>query len=111
MLAHSGVCFDERNYRRHVVVCRAAIDAGRVLASDVLLAVEVRSPAASPTTGSPSPAQHAAAGIPHFWRIEPDVLVQHALDGRFYREVAQFTDEVVVEEPVAVTFRLTGLWT
>lgn len=43
VLVDSGIFFDERNYREpDLIVCRrSAIDRGRVLASDVLLAVEV----------------------------------------------------------------------
>ena len=55
------------------------------------------------------PAQYAAAGIPHFWRLEPDALLTHVLDGETYRETGRFADEVVVDEPVALRFPLAQL--
>lgn len=55
--------------------------------------------------------QYAAAGIPHFWRLELDplVLVVHRLTGAAYEEVGRFEDEVRVDEPVPLDFRLADL--
>ena len=57
------------------------------------------------------PEQYAAAGIPHFWRLEPAdrVLLTYALDGAAYRETGRFTDAVAVEEPVRLRFELSQL--
>lgn len=113
VLVDSGIFFDERNYREpDLIVCRrAAIDRGRVSASDVLLAVEVLSPGSVASDRIAKPAQYAAAGIPHFWRIEPaqPVLVTYALAGDVYRETGRFDDEVTVEKPVPLRFRLADL--
>lgn len=113
VLADIGTYFDRRNYRQpDVLVCRReAVEAGRVHAPDVLLAVEVMSPSSVSTDRVAKPAQYAAAGIPHFWRIElaPAVLVQHRLDGDVYGEVGRFDDEVVLDDPFALRFRLTDL--
>jgi Uma2 family endonuclease len=78
---------------------------------DVLLAVEVMSPTSVRTDRLAKPAQYAQAGIPSFWRLELDplVLVVHALDGDVYRETGRFTEDVVVEEPVRLRFRVPGL--
>ena len=107
----SGIRFDDRNLRIPdvLVVRRAALGQALAAASDVLLAVEVMSPSSVSTDRVAKPAQYAAAGIPHFWRVEPDVLVTHALDGDTYRETGRFADEVVVDEPVALRFPLARL--
>ncbi len=76
-----------------------------------LLAVEVMSPSSVDDDRVRKPSQYAHAGIPHFWRIEPagPVLVTHVLDGGVYRESGRFKDEVVLDEPVALRFRLADL--
>ena len=106
--------FDRRNYREpDLCVCRsAAVEAGRVHASDLLLAVEVMSPSSRSTDRVAKPAQYAGAGIPHYWRIEPEprVLATYALDGDVYRESGRFDDAVQVTEPVSLAFRLADLF-
>ena len=95
-----------------VVVSRRCVrEKTQVDPDDVLLALEVMSPASVSTDRLVKPAQYAAAGIPHFWRIEPagPLLVTHALDGAVYRETGRFGDEVVVAEPVPLRFRLADL--
>ena len=107
----SGIRFDDRNLRIPdvLVVRRTVIDQALTAASDVLLAVEVMSRSSVSTDRVAKPAQYAAAGIPHFWRLEAEALITHALDGDVYREIAHFTDEVVVDEPVALRFPLGRL--
>lgn len=113
VLIGGGLYFDERNHRMpDVLVCRStAVDAGRVRAADVLLAVEVMSPSSVITDRVTKPAQYAAAAIPYFWRIEPKarLLVTSELAGEVYRETARFDDLVAAREPVALTFRLADL--
>ncbi len=57
------------------------------------------------------PVEYAAAGIPHFWRLElePLSLVVHALDGKAYRETRRLDDEVLLDEPDILHFRLADL--
>lgn len=114
VLAEPGVFFDRRNYRvPDVVVYRRTASAkGRIEPADVVLAVEVMSPGSVSNDRVAKPALYAAAGIPHFWRLELDplLLVTHELDGDAYR-VQAFDDAVSVEHPVGVRFRLADLLT
>lgn len=114
VLLHGGLYVDRRNYREpDLYVCRrAAIDAGRVHAGDLLLAVEVMSPSSVSTDRVTKPAQYAAAGIPHYWRVEPEprTLVVHALAGEVYRETARFDDAVELLEPFRLRLRLADLF-
>lgn len=114
VLVGGGVFFDRRNFRvPDLLVCRReAIDTGRVHAADLLLAVEVMSPSSIANDRVAKPAQYAAAGIPHYWRIEPEprLLLTYALEGDVYRETGRFEDAVAVWEPVALSFRLVDLF-
>ena len=113
VVVEPGVHFDRRNYRQPDVVVydAAALARDRIEPPDVRLAVEIMSPGSVSTDRVAKPAQYAAAGIPHFWRLELDplVLVVHVLVGDVYREVARFDDAVEVDEPVAVRFHLSSL--
>jgi Uma2 family endonuclease len=108
-----GVCFDRRNYREPDLglVRSTAIAQERIGPGDLLLAVEVMSPSSVATDRVAKPAQYAAAGIPHFWRLELDgpVLVRYALDGEVYREVGRDTGVAQVEQPVQVSIDVAGL--
>lgn len=109
-----GVVLDRRNYREPdlVVLRRQALESRLAAASDVLLAVEVMSPSSVTDDRLVKPAQYAAAGIAHYWRLErgaAPVLVTHELEGGVHRESGRFTDEVVVDSPVALRFRLGAL--
>lgn len=57
------------------------------------------------------PNQYAAAGIAYFWRFEPveAVLITHALDGDVYRETGRFTDDVAIDDPAVLRFRVRDL--
>ena len=113
LVVEAGVHFDRRNYRQPDVVVydAAASSRNRIEPRDVHLAVEVMSPGSVSTDRVSKPAQYAAAGIPHLWRLELDplVLVVHRLAGTAYDEVGRFEDEVSVVEPVEVRFRLASL--
>ena len=112
-LTGTGVHFDRRNYRVPDVLVydRAASGRGRITPADVVLAVEVMSPGSVSTDRVTKPAQYAAAGIPHFWRLEldPMLLVVHRLVGDAYEVVGLFSDEVQLDEPLPVAFRLSTL--
>ncbi|GAA2604198.1 hypothetical protein GCM10010399_38930 [Dactylosporangium fulvum] len=55
----------------------------------VLLAVEIVSKGSERTDRWFKPLEYAAAGIPNFWRVEPDESVlRFRLDGGAYREIA-----------------------
>ncbi len=113
VVADAGVRFDDRNYRQPdvLVVKAAALKKDLADPGDVLLAVEVMSPSSVSNDRVTKPAQYAAAGIPHFWRLELDspVLVTYRLDGDAYRETGRCTDNVDIDEPVALQFRLGTL--
>lgn len=109
-----GIAFGPRDYRQPdlMVLMRAALDSRLASPVDVLLAVEVMSPSSLTEDRLVKPAQYAAAGIQHYWRLQGEdapEFVTHELDGLVYREVGRFTDEVVVERPVALQFRLDDL--
>lgn len=108
-----GVYFDRRNYRQPDVVVyrREAATAERIRASDCLLVVEIVSASSVANDTVAKPAQYAAASIPHYWRVhrDPLLLVAHALDGGVYRETGSFADDVILEEPVPLSFSLAAL--
>lgn len=120
-----GVVLDEsrRNYREPdlVVVRRSAMGAWLATAADVLLAVEVMSPSSVTDDRLTKPAQYARAGIADYWRLERGaapasgaaatgrVLITHQLEGDVYRETGRYTDDVAIDEPVRLRFRLAQL--
>jgi Uma2 family endonuclease len=114
LLAGAGVAFDLRNYREPDValVCSAALANKQIAPSDVLLAVEVMSPSSVANDRIAKPAQYAAAGIPHFWRLEqdPPVLVRHVLADGVYREVGRSGGVVDVTDPVDVAVDVDALF-
>ncbi len=112
VVVEASLLFDERNYREPDVLVVRRREVGTYFgAPDVLLAAEVMSPSSVRRDRLVKPAQYAAAGIPHFWRLEPAdrLLVTYALDGELYRETGRFTDEVVIDAPVLLRFRLSQL--
>jgi Uma2 family endonuclease len=112
-VAPGSVEFDIRNWRAPdlVVVDRACLTQKYARPDQALLAVEVMSPSSMSNDRVTKPAQYAAAGIPHFWRVEPaePLLWTYRLAGDIYRETNRFDDEVVVDEPVPLRFRLADL--
>ncbi len=113
VLVEGSLVFDQLNYREPdvLVIRRAAAGSAYAAPLDVLLAVEVMSPSSVRRDRLVKPAQYAAAGIPYFWRLEPveRLLVSYALDAEVYRETGRFTHEVVIDEPIALRFRLAQL--
>ncbi len=110
-----GLYFDKRNYRNPDVVVfrRERLAGGRLGPDDVLLAVEVVSPGSVRMDRVAKPAQYAAGGIPHLWRVELDPLelVTHELREGLYRETGRFAGDVEVAAPVPLSFRLPDLIT
>ncbi len=105
-----------RNYRepKLVVFRRRALtkNLADVTAGDVLLVVEFMSPSSVTDARVTKPAQYARAGIPHSWRLEqkgPPVLITGVLDDDTYGETGRFTDQVEIEDPVRLSFRLRDL--
>ena len=113
VIGEAGLRVDRVNYRVPdiMVIAAAALTKAKADPGDMLLAVEVMSPSSVSTDRVAKPAQYAAHGIPHYWRLElePAVLVTHVLDGERYCETGRFLDEVVVVEPVALRFPLARL--
>lgn len=109
-----AIQFDVRNVREPdlLVVRRQSLDGNFARPADVLLAVEVMSPSSIANDRLAKPAQYAAAGIPHYWRLERQaepVLLTYELAPDVYRETGRFTSEVVITEPVALHFSLDAL--
>jgi Uma2 family endonuclease len=114
VLSPGSVEFDVRNWREPdvLVVTRECLRERKYpLPGDCLLAIEVMSPTSVGTDRISKPAQYAAAGIPHYWRYEPGepVFVTHDLRAGVYRETGRFSDDVVIDSPVALRFALTDL--
>ena len=64
----------------------------------LVLAVEVVSPSSRTTDRLVKPVHYAEAGIPAYWRVEIDPVVELVameLDGGVYREVLRATDGIV----------------
>lgn len=100
-----------------VVARRAEAYRAEVPAGEVVLVVEIVSPSTRSADRRVKPAEYAAAGIPHFWRVELSafrdqgsdrlpVLFTYALDGREYRLTHRVGAgaRAVVTEPFPVEF-------
>jgi Uma2 family endonuclease len=82
-----------------------------------LLVVEVMSPGSVTTDQTDKPAEYAAAGIPHFWRVERTddsqdlVIFRYRLDPttKTYASAGVDTGKVIVTDPVATAFDLADL--
>ena len=111
--APGSVRLDVRNRREPdiLVLRREVAHLQHTPPGDVLLAVEVMSPSSVTDDRLVKPAQYARAGIPHYWRLEPaaPVLITYALEGDTYRETGRYSDEVALDDPVVLRFRLADL--
>jgi Uma2 family endonuclease len=75
-----------------------------VMPTDVVIAVEVVSPGTKRRDRLEKPAEYAAAGVTHFWRIEQDpvhVFAYDLVDGR-YELVADSDTELVLSAPFEI---------
>jgi Uma2 family endonuclease len=80
-------------------------DAPRVeLRDGVMIAVEVVSPGTKRRDRWEKPAEYAAAGVTHFWRIEqsPVHVFAHDLVGGRYELVADSETELVLSAPFEI---------
>ena len=82
---------------------------------DVLLAVEVVSPDSEARDRKTKPAKYAAAGIPHFWRVEEaqDRAVVHVFEleptTRTYAATGIYHDRLTTSVPVPLDIDLTQI--
>jgi Uma2 family endonuclease len=76
------------------VITRPDLDAGAYDAADVRLVVEITSPSNAYVDRGLKPQQYAAAGIPHYLRVDFErgspVGLVHALRGQRYVETARY---------------------
>ncbi|HWG98616.1 MAG TPA: Uma2 family endonuclease [Pilimelia sp.] len=89
-----------------------------LLPEQVLLAVEVVSPGTRRTDRFAKPAEYAAAGIHHYWRIEQDPIHLYAYrladrpgpsGRREYELVTDSADEITLTEPFALTLSINEI--
>lgn len=81
---------------------------------NVLLVVEVQSPGTATTDRVTKMWEYAAAGIGHYWRVDPDdgpLLSAHLLAGDVYRTVGEWRGEqqAVLTAPVGLRLRPADL--
>lgn len=81
------------------------------LAEHVTLVVEVVSPSTKRRDRLEKPAEYAAVGIPHYWRIEQDPLHVFAYDlvGGSYELVADSETELVLSAPFEITLPISEI--
>jgi Uma2 family endonuclease len=94
-----------------LVNAEAARNRHYTIAAQVVLVVEVVSPSTRKRDRLEKPADYAAAGIPHFWRIEQDPVHIFAYDlvGESYELVADSADELVLNEPFAISLPIRDI--
>ena len=96
----------DTTYEPDVLLVNAVVASNRhyTVADQVMLVVEVVSPSTRKRDRLEKPADYAAAGIPHFWRIEQDPLHIFAYDlvGSQYRLVADSETELVLSKPFEI---------
>jgi Uma2 family endonuclease len=86
-------------------------------AADVVLAVEVVSPDSESRDRTTKPHKYAAAGIPHFWRVERNgdtthpVVHTYTIDPltKAYVHTGMHRDQLKVNEPYDITVDLTAV--
>ena len=87
----------------------------RVAATDVVLVVEIVSPGSRGTDHVMKLHEYAAAGIAHYWIVDPEAPVDdrflaYRLDGDIYRRVTALdAGRVRLNEPVTMDFLLEDL--
>lgn len=105
------------NRRPDVIVYTSAISDDTVLRPEhCVLVVEVMSPGSITADQADKPAEYAAAGIEHFWRIErPNegglAVFRYRLDPttRIYASAGISTDKLTVTDPFLISVDLGGL--
>jgi len=90
-----------------------ALDSIRLPVGDLVLAVEVESPSSRRRDRLQKPWEYAAAGIKHYWRVEPDVpaVTAYRLVAGTYVESgrAEGAEELRLTEPFPVVVVPAGL--
>ncbi|HEY4021052.1 MAG TPA: Uma2 family endonuclease [Pseudonocardiaceae bacterium] len=105
------------NRRPDVIVYTSAISDDTVLRPEhCVLVVEVMSPGSITADQADKPAEYAAAGIEHFWRIERPkegglTVFRYRLDPttRIYASAGISTDKLTVTDPFAISVDLADL--
>jgi Uma2 family endonuclease len=82
-----------------------------VMPDQVRLVVEVVSPGTRRRDRMEKPAVYAAAGIPHYWRIEQDPVHVFAYDlgKKGYELVADSADELVLTAPFEIRLAISDI--
>jgi Uma2 family endonuclease len=91
---------------------RVDLNAPRLTADQVLVAVEIISPGSRDTDTVLKPVEYARAGIPHYWVIdlEPPVsLAVYHLAGQQYRKAPAVTGQLKVTEPFPLSIEIADL--
>lgn len=87
--------------------------AGDLAPAEVHLAVEIESPGSASMDRIVKPAKFAAAGIPHYWRLEtePLRLSAYRLDGGVYSEVGVWAadETATLTQPFAIVVEISTL--
>jgi Uma2 family endonuclease len=96
----------DTTYEPDVLLVSAEVDGARhySVADKVELVVEVVSPGTKKRDRLERPAEYAAAGIPHYWRIEqgpPHIFAYDLIDGS-YELVADSATEIVLSAPFEI---------
>jgi Uma2 family endonuclease len=99
-------------------VCRAEAvvdpDSNSIAVADALLVAEIVSPGSETDDRYHKPGDYARNGVPHFWRIELDPVVEvftYHLENGVYREAGVFRrgDRVADDSLPWVDIDVTGL--
>ncbi|MBA9007892.1 Uma2 family endonuclease [Thermomonospora cellulosilytica] len=103
------------NRRPDVLVFQGDPDSLPVRPPQVLLAVEVMSKGSVSTDRLDKPAEYAAAGIPHYWRVEREgaglIVYTHVLNRTTstYADAGAYSGLLKVEQPYPVEMDLNAL--
>lgn len=101
------------NRRPDILVFSGDPDVLPVRPQQVILAVEVMSKGSVSADRLDKPAEYAVAGIPHYWRIEPQstgiVAFTYELDKVAYLPVDKHSGSLRTARPFPVTIDLGGL--
>jgi Uma2 family endonuclease len=100
-------------YEPDVVLLDADVSGANhyALARRVTLVVEVVSPGTRKRDRLEKPAEYAAAGIPHYWRVEQDplhIFAYDLVDGR-YAPAADSAGELVLEKPFKIRLPIADI--
>ncbi len=120
VMREMGIVLDRENRPEpDVMVIREGADAGpkqtKYQPEDVILAIEVVSPDSKRRDREVKPRKYAAAGIPHFWRVENNegrpIVHVYELDvtTRAYVPTGIYHDQLKIRVPFDVDIDLTAI--